>query len=256
MIRVDKPTTPPRILHDEAASGPKATEAMKKAYDAGERKFEFKSSIYAAKSVKSQLIKAQHGKCCFCESCITHIDYGDVEHFRPKSAFRQKSSDPLEKPGYYWLAYRWENLFLSCALCNQRFKACLFPLKTQSKRARSHHDELGDEEPLLTHPADDEPSDYLEFVAEVVRARRRSRKGRETIDVLGLNRPELQERRRDRLRDVGLSQRTVRVLTKLQDQLGTLTSDQLSLLQDHQQTLHECTQPESEYSAMARAALA
>ncbi len=116
MIRVDKPRTAPKILREQASSGPKTTAALKKAYDSGQREFEFKSSIYAAKSVKSHLIRAQHGKCCFCESKITHVDYGDVEHFRPKSAFRQKSSDSLEKPGYYWLAYEWDNLFLSCAL--------------------------------------------------------------------------------------------------------------------------------------------
>ena len=73
-----------------------------------------RETAYSAKSVKNALIKAQHEKCCFCEAKGTHVAYGDVEHFRPKGGFRQDPNDPLGRPGYYWHAYAWENLFFSC----------------------------------------------------------------------------------------------------------------------------------------------
>jgi 5-methylcytosine-specific restriction endonuclease McrA len=42
---------------------------------------------YRHKEVKNQLINMFDGKCAYCESHITHIDYGHIEHFKPKSKF-------------------------------------------------------------------------------------------------------------------------------------------------------------------------
>ena len=84
------------------------------------------------------MIKAQHGKCFLCESKITHISFGDVEHFRPKGGSRQTTDEKAMKvPGYFWLAYAWQNLFLACQLCNQRYKKNLFPLENPDERAFS-----------------------------------------------------------------------------------------------------------------------
>ena len=108
-------------------------------YKSGAKAFasrDFESGIYGAKSVKQALQKAQHGKCAFCESKITHIAYGDVEHFRPKAGYRQCPKDPLVRPGYYRLAYEWSNLFFCCTLCNQRFKGNHFPLADPARRAQ------------------------------------------------------------------------------------------------------------------------
>jgi AAA domain, putative AbiEii toxin, Type IV TA system len=68
---------------------------------------------------------------------ISHIAYGDVEHTRPKASYRQLRRGPLKRPGYYWLAYAWENLLFVCEICNRREKRSWFPLKKGSKRARS-----------------------------------------------------------------------------------------------------------------------
>jgi hypothetical protein len=138
----------------------------------------------------------QYGKCCFCESKILHITYGDVEHFRPKAGVRQRSGGPLESPGYYWLAYEWTNLFLCCQLCNQRYKENLFPLRRVSRRVRSHHGNLTDEEPLFVNP-EEEPSRHIAFRQEVAFAVKRSRRGQTTIDAIGLNRSKLVEMRRE-----------------------------------------------------------
>jgi uncharacterized protein (TIGR02646 family) len=255
LIRVVKPDSPPKILRDENSRGPRATRKLERAYDQGERDFEFDSGIYAAKSVKNALIKAQHGKCCFCESRVLHVDYGDVEHFRPKGGFRQKESDALSKPGYYWLAYDWSNLFLSCALCNQRYKGNLFPLLDPSKRARSHRDDIRDEQPLFIHASADDPEKCIGFRAETPYAIGGSRRGRATIGALALDRPELQELRRRRLAEAMRSLRTVRVLKRLLQQLGDLNREQQSLLEEHEAALKEYRDAATEYSSMLKAAL-
>ncbi len=46
------------------------------------------------------LLRAQHGKCCYCERKID-LRAGDVEHWRPKAAVQQAEDQPLESPGYY-----------------------------------------------------------------------------------------------------------------------------------------------------------
>lgn len=63
-------------------------------------------SIYKEKAVREILRKMCYGKCAYCESRITAIYSGDIEHFRPKKI-------------YYWLAADWENLLFACPFCNQ-----------------------------------------------------------------------------------------------------------------------------------------
>ena len=72
--------------------------------------------VYSDDSVRKTLLKMFHGKCAYCESKITAIYNGDVEHFRPKGEI--KEANP-KKPGYYWLAADWENLLFACPFCNQ-----------------------------------------------------------------------------------------------------------------------------------------
>jgi len=58
-----------------------------------------------------------HGKCAYCASKITSIYNGDIEHFRPKGGYGE--TNPIKKPGYYWLASDWNNLLFACPFCNQ-----------------------------------------------------------------------------------------------------------------------------------------
>jgi hypothetical protein len=196
MIRVRKPDQAPRILRER---GQRTTETNQQAFVNGERTFSFHSSIYGAKSVKSALIKGQHDKWAFCESKISHIAHGDVEHYRPKGGVRQDDADRLEQPGCFWLAYAWENLFFACQLCNQRFKKNLFPLVDPTRRARSHLDDLTAEEPMLIHPAEEEPSTLIGFREEIAFPIDGNARARATIDLVGLNREALAELRFDHL---------------------------------------------------------
>jgi uncharacterized protein (TIGR02646 family) len=257
MIRVVKPTEP-TILRTH---GIPATQAHCVAYGnsptdyhSSARKFEFDKTIYAAAEVKDALLQAQNQKCAFCESFVRHISYGDVEHFRPKAGYKQREVDSLKRPGYYWLAYTWENLFFCCQLCNEQFKRNLFPLRNDRSRARSHTDDLRAEEPLLVDPARHDPSAFIRFRKERAVAVRGCREGRTTIRVLGLNRPELMEVRAKWLQTL----RQLRLARDLlRQKIATSPKQTLSTqLSELEATLQKSQQETGEYSAMARAFLA
>ncbi len=136
MIRIKKPAKAPDKLSIE---GKAEIECNNQLFEKGARVFAFKKNIYGHKSVKDSLKKAQHQKCCFCER---KAETGDIEHLRPKNAYQQKEGEPLSKPGYYWLAYEWDNLFFCCEKCNRSYKRNLFPLLDESKRAKSHLEDI------------------------------------------------------------------------------------------------------------------
>ena len=197
MIRISKKTIAPvpAILQTQ---GKTAIKLLCERFNAGEKEFnskDFDSSIYGHPEVKKALQEIQHGKCCFCESKITHISYGDVEHYRPKTGWVQ-STENLNKPGYYWLAYEWDNLLLSCQLCNQRHKKNYFPLVSVSTRALSHLDDIKKEQPLFIHPANDEIEALITFKEEIPVSIGGNSRGNETISKLGLDRELLNEQRR------------------------------------------------------------
>jgi uncharacterized protein (TIGR02646 family) len=169
-----------------------------KAFRSGAKTFDFDRGVYAHPSVKEALITAQHGKCCFCESKTLHVTLGggDVEHFRPKAGVRQAPGDALRRPGYYWLAYEWSNLFFACQVCNRRAKGNLFPLRDPTARARSHRDDVTQEAPLFVHPGHDDPERHVGFREAVAVAR--DARGEATVRALDLNHDDLYEVRRDR----------------------------------------------------------
>lgn len=73
-------------------------------------------TVYSDKNVRRKLVKMFHGKCAYCESKITAIYNGDIEHFRPKGKVKEATPS---KPGYFWLASEWDNLLFACPFCNQ-----------------------------------------------------------------------------------------------------------------------------------------
>lgn len=245
MIRIHKPASPPDVLavqgRPESQSNCDAYAKNSGAYDHGTAKFSFDSGLYGHSSVKEALIEAQHDKCCFCESKISHISYGDVEHFRPKAGYRQSPDDPLGRPGYYWLAYEWTNLYLACQLCNQRFKKNTFPLQDPGHRCLNHLGDLVLEEPLFIDPVEVDPEDHIEFSAEQPMARNGSPQGAVTIQALGLQREPLRERRFDRYK----------ILLSLKNVVAKLPSDDPDR-QEALAILNNSVKDSAEYAAMAR----
>lgn len=76
-------------------------------------KHAWKSGVW--KAAKDQMFVETKNKCAYCETPTKVIDYGDVEHYRPKSK-------------YWWLAYCYDNFLVSCAVCNQAYKSNHFPV--------------------------------------------------------------------------------------------------------------------------------
>ena len=107
-------------------------------------------------------------KCWYTESKNPGTD-DDVDHYRPKSSVHE---DPAHS-GYYWLAFEWTNLRLSCHRANRPRihpttgetggKADHFPLLNEQSRARSPHDDLSLEEPALLDPTNAEDCQLLSF---------------------------------------------------------------------------------------------
>jgi uncharacterized protein (TIGR02646 family) len=145
---------------------------------------------------RDELLACQGHKCCYCEKSI---DKGELEHFRPKMGYQQDTGQSLKYPGYYWLAYRWRNLFLSCGECNDKArKGNLFPIS--GERAASQRSNLINESCILVNPYDEEPAQFISFYKDAPIPVDNNSRGRNTIDIFQLDtRADLLEIRRDKL---------------------------------------------------------
>jgi hypothetical protein len=247
MIRINRPEEIPEILQTK---GKAKERGMKSAftrfesdYRSGAKKFEFDNKIYGHETVKKVLRTAQKDKCFLCESKVSHISHGDVEHFRPKAGYRQSADKDLQKPGYYWLAYEWENLFFACQLCNQRFKKNLFPLADETHRATSHKDDYKREQPLFINPAEENPEDFISYRGEYVFAIDDNQRGEATYKGAGLDRVELEEFRRTYLEEM-------RALYNV-----AIASPELPQSKEALELLQQRTTENYQYSVMLKAAL-
>ena len=221
-------------------------------YCSGSIKFEFNDKIYAHDSVKNALEKAQPCKCCYCESKYRGTSPGEVEHFRPKGAVQQERGGRKEYPGYYWLAYRWENLLVSCRSCNTS-KGALFPLSDPKDRAHSHQDDLDAERPLLIDPASEDPRQHIRFRGSAIEPL--TERGRETIHILDLRRPALMEDRGEWLDILKHRMRTLDILKnpeliEIFEESGTG-----ALIEEARNFLENAVLPDARYSSMARCLL-
>ncbi|HEV7646228.1 MAG TPA: hypothetical protein VGO50_20000 [Pyrinomonadaceae bacterium] len=142
-----------------------------------------------------------YGKCAYCESRISADQPGDLDHFRPKG--RVKEDDM--HPGYYWLAYDYKNLLLSCADCNQPSsqkttqtigKWDRFPVK--GFRALKSPEE-DDEEPYLLNPINCKNiEEHFLLDEKFMLLIPLSPEAKMTLKILGLNeRQGLRDNRRD-----------------------------------------------------------
>ena len=243
MIRINKDAAPKRLRAGIALTEQDCTnyDAHRADYIAGRRKFEFRRNVYGAPSVKTALKMGQHRKCCYCEGRSAHAP-GEVEHYRPKGAIMQNRKAPVLYPGYYWLVYTWENLYYSCRCCNLK-KAQFFPLSRSTRRARSHHDNVGQESPLILDPGGmQDPRKHIRFHDEI--ALGITRAGRITVESVRLNRTDLTEERLARLNELKIMQALVHVAGHVKVSIPT------AKLEYARQRLATAAQPTNEYSAM------
>jgi hypothetical protein len=205
---------------------------------------DFNSKVWA--DLKEWLLNnVFHGKCAYCE---THIKMarqpGHAEHFRPKGGIKNKiktndkhklvvakaknvEGQKIDHPGYFWLAYCWENIVPSCNDCNtDRGKNNQFPVlnsnqfmqklkrgevaQLKSKAIESAkwpgYYYLGPfdlderEKRLLLHPYYDKPRKHITFGRAGIEAPKEingksSEKGEQSIKIYELHADGLRRRR-------------------------------------------------------------
>lgn len=129
---------------------------------------------YQNPEIKKALEEETHSKCAYCESKFKHISFGDIEHILPKNQDA--------RPDLY---VEWNNLTLACEVCN----------RTNKK------DYYNPSDPLI-NPIEDEPDKYLIALGPFIYQFPGSRKGELSIAILDLNRPELVERRKEKIENL------------------------------------------------------
>ena len=248
MIRVCKPPAPPRLTKTGAARTREycfAFDADPNAYLNGTRKFnKFKRDIYGHQSVKSALREAQHQKCCFCEGKFEAFAPADVEHYRPKGASRQDQKSQRNYPGYYWLAYSWDNLYWCCEVCNRYSKNDFFPLANPGERARCHSDDIAIEKELILNPGgQDDPLCHIRFQEEV--AVGVTKAGLTTIEFVDLNRLTLTEERLTRLGQLRMLSDFIRILASRPEPIP------IEIVEKIHAEFASAVHPGAEFSSMA-----
>lgn len=139
-----------------------------------------------------------YNKCALCEyNVVLDYRYRDFEeHYRPKSEVTEEDGVPVlmpdghPHPGYYWVAYDWQNMFPLCAQCIRNGKGTKFPIEAERVSDPSKGPDTKSlnevEVPRLLNPYRDHPAEHLKFgVKGTVAAL--SPKGHATIEVLHLN---------------------------------------------------------------------
>lgn len=190
MIKINKSEQIPDILTgNKAADARKLVENIIQRGNTPESR-NFDGSIYNGNGVKTKLLEDQNGKCAYCEVTMAG-DYGAVEHYRPKTGWKENNNDELHSPGYYWLAYEWTNFLCSCDKCNSAArKGNLFPLRNPATRDIANKD-ISQEVPLIINPAEEDPGKFLRFNEYIATPAKideiDSDKGRSTIEIFDLN---------------------------------------------------------------------
>ncbi len=249
MIRIAKGRAPRKLIVDGRARAQAHCldyEANPAAYRSGAKKFVISEGTYTHDSVRHALERAQHGKCCYCEVLIEKpYAHSHVEHWRPKAYSKQSRNADELRPGYYWLAYDWDNLFLSCHFCNSSNKGNIFPLSNPNDRARNHRADLAAERPLLLKPdGAEDPRDHIGFDQEVPVGK--TPEGRETVEVLGLARTDHEIR----LRLLNQLRRSHKVVV---DHRHDLSPAALEFVTEARGFIARAVRPEAPFSAMAMA---
>jgi len=179
----------PNILTIEPTRGISRKEAFKANISASN--YVDDNNGYKVGSVQKKLNEIYHLKCGYCEKKLLDSPK-HIEHYRPK------------KGGYYWLAYSWDNLLLSCGECNSH-KLDKVPIAQTKAEYNSESFEdihnLGDdydelEKPYIINPEKEDILDKLTFDKKGVIDSDDERVLR-TIDICKLNREPLAKLREE-----------------------------------------------------------
>ncbi|AQG80306.1 HNH endonuclease [Spirosoma montaniterrae] len=206
MIRVIKDfNNPPAGLLSESCR----THQQKALIEKAEHNF---SGHYYRDATIETLQNIYKNKCGYCRTDVSTGASWRVDHYRPKARVK----DSPDHDGYYWLAYEWSNLILSCEKCNGR-KQHNFPLENEACRVsaptpginglptddycRADKAILVSESPLLLNPELDDPDEHLRFLPNGT-VQGKTRKGEKSIELYFLWRDKLITDRKNMTDDV------------------------------------------------------
>ncbi len=270
MIKINKSNDIPDILRnegikaknrlcDEYSSSPSAYISRPNFSNRKLKKLDIDSKIYGNSAVKKQLIEDQHGKCCFCEAKFTANSHGDVEHFRPKYAYKKEAK--LIYPAYYWLAYDWNNLMFSCEKCNRSFKKNEFPLLDETTRVNNHIEaaNLPNEKHVLINPITENPECFITFNQHLPIAINNNERGNISIKIYGLDRDELNHDRREYLNIMKVCEPFLDIDETDNEQIkeavllfGISENDVIELIKTAKKCFKNAAKKESKFAAMIR----
>lgn len=121
---------------------------------------------YDVGGVRSGLMSAQRHRCVYCGR---DIGGGDIEHLRPKAAVARAAPWVAQPPGYWWLTWTWENLFIACGPCNSGLKQARFPIvgpplvgPASGRPLTARHFDTGAERGMVD-PGREDPLDALRW---------------------------------------------------------------------------------------------
>lgn len=132
-----------------------------------------KQSKYNKPDIKQALKNETKEKCAYCESKVTHIYPGDIEHIIPKSIYPR-------------LTYTWSNLTLGCYWCNNKKRDFL------------------DKACKLLNPYKDKTREHLRAFGPLIMHINSSKRGEITWRILELNRTELRDKRQEKIEELQL----------------------------------------------------
>jgi len=247
MIKIDRCNEPAELKSEAITNTMKSLCAKaKRAKNPG--KIFTKKDIPSHWSVaRDALFTMHHGKCCYCERKRDKAREPDVEHYRPKGGVTEDKMHP----GYWWLAYKWENLFWSCKSCNEDKKRNFFPV--DGPRVSDINGDLSTERPLLLNPSVDECEQFFLYdwdeadeMFVKMQVKDENPRGSVTIDKLDLNRLDLLRERGDYLslvlKSIAFGLIGAREHPGLEEKKRELISN-----------LKKTISPESEFSGLAKA---
>lgn len=145
---------------------------------------------------KVELFKEVSGKINLLQKASTQKISSETisiaNHFRPRNNARGFEKEDASVDHYWWLMYEWNNLYLSCSKCRTN-KSNWFPIEGQRTKLLSDYKTiLKQEKSLLLDPCNDHIENLnfeYDFKTGVINGV--TKKGKVTIEILGLNRKNL-----------------------------------------------------------------
>ena len=201
MIYVDRSSIePPQILSSARVEREKShiNEFYSQASNKKQNRYEFKSRYINHRHVKTALKDLFKGKCSYCETLLNISEINKPTHFRPKQ-FSMNLDGAVSRNHYWWLFFDWNNMYSSCSICNSS-KSTRFPV---SGKRVNYVQPTKEEKALLIDPCNQEDFNEIHFYPKedgfMVELTKR---GKITVDIFKLNRPNLIQARKKVVSDV------------------------------------------------------